>query len=1310
MRPAVLAAVWLCALAARAEPGWSVQTWTTEDGLPVNGLTDLAHTPDGFLWIATVDGLVRFDGVALTPVEGPVAGARLNRLAVGPGGALYAASSDRALFVVRPGGRVEAHPTPVNGFARRGDALWLGTDDGLFEATAEGLRPLGPPLPGAVTGARDGAGRLWVGGRTGWLSRVEGARVVPVWPPGPRGPIYDLWPDPRGGLWVGSNRGLHRVDGRGTVDITLPVCEHSAVFGFAPLPGARPLLVTGCGLWRLAPDGPPTPLIPGGSYAMIPRPVLVTADGARSVRRPDGLYVDGRRLVEGRVTAQLATPDGSLWAVTDRGTLTQLRRQVIGRLGGPEGACNAYGMHQDRAGDVWVACLHRDLLRFRGGRLVEQVPQAGVPPGASKLAVVEDHAGRIWTGGPLAQVVDGRAIPTGDVDTTGLRSLFVDRAGALWVGAPRGLYRRTDAGRLEPMPDVDGRPILDVAAAYEAPDGRLWFASRGRGLARFDPADGRAVVFGPAQGLPSRRIRAIHPATGGGFWLGTEDRGLLHLRLDGDRARVTEVRMAHGLYTDHVHQILPDGRGRLWMSSNRGLFWLPEAELLDFVAGRRAAVGAVAYDTLDGMPHREANGGAQASGLVLRDGRLAFPTQAGVVVLDPAGIGRDPRPPKLHIERVEAGGARLDLRAPLRLEPDQRDLTVTYTAPVFRHPERVRFRYRLEGFDDGWVEAGDRRRAFYTQVPPGRYRFRVTAANADHVWSPEGAALDIEVVPRFYETRGFAVSVALLLLGLVAGLWRLRFARMRARADHLEREVAARTAELARQAEALEALDELKTRFFAHISHELRTPLTLIAGAVDRLPAAADEPATLGALRRNTRRLRRLTDQILALQRGEAGARRVTLEPVDLGALARATVAAFAPVAETRALTARGEATALAHPELVETVLVNLVSNAVKFTADGGRVTVRAEADGDRALLVVEDDGRGMPAADLPRIFDRFYRVESATLREGEGTGLGLALVRELAHQMNGEVEVESELGRGTRFTVRLMGSPVAASGGDWGDRGRAEAALLAAPTVADDPDDGRPRVLVVDDNADLRRWVGEVLGGRCAVLYAEDGVEGVERARAALPDVVVADVMMPRLDGFGLVQALLDAPETACIPVLLLTARVGVDAEAHGLRAGAVDFMTKPFDVEVLRARVEGILARRARLRDALRAEIAAEAGRLAAPGIDEADGEPRVVDRARAAVEARIDDADLDVEGLARTLGMSRATLARRLADEGAPSPGALIREVRLERAHALLVAGRGNVSEVAFAVGFNSLSQFSRSFKSEYGVPPSRLKSAA
>ncbi|MCB0535858.1 MAG: HAMP domain-containing histidine kinase, partial [Saprospiraceae bacterium] len=176
---------------------------------------------------------------------------------------------------------------------------------------------------------------------------------------------------------------------------------------------------------------------------------------------------------------------------------------------------------------------------------------------------------------------------------------------------------------------------------------------------------------------------------------------------------------------------------------------------------------------------------------------------------------------------------------------------------------------------------------------PGRYRFVVTAANADGVWSPVGAGLAIEVVPLFYETRWFAALVILLALGLVAGLGRLRFARIRARAEHLEREVAARTAQLARQAEALEALDELKTRFFAHISHELRTPLTLIAGAVDRLPDTAADDVTLDALRRNTRRLRRLTDQILELQRGEAGARRVTLEPVDLGALARATVAGF---------------------------------------------------------------------------------------------------------------------------------------------------------------------------------------------------------------------------------------------------------------------------------------------------------------------------------------------------------------------------------------------------------------------------------
>ncbi len=1280
---------------AEPAPGWHVQRWTLEDGLPVNGLTDLAQTPDGFLWIGSSGGLVRFDGQRFQRAPGPLAQARITRMELGDDGRLYVATVTHELFSIG-GGRIITHDHWTFGFDRRADGLWIGARGGPLRVTPERPERIADTDLPVVTAARDTRGRLWLGTQRGlYLEGPSGHRAVelpagPDWPAAEPNTVHALLPMDDGRLWVASAKGLHAIEGEHIRRFPSGRCAEAAVTALHP-DGEHLRLSTTCGPREVVGDTT-RPLAPPGCSSQNRDQVVRTAGGALSVCGADGLYIDGERVFTGPVTAQLATADG-LWATTNHGELLLVRRQQLTQLGGPAADCNAYGMHEATNGDIWVSCLDDPPLLIRDGRAVAD-RDGRVALDTNSSTIVEDADGRLVLG-------------NGALGADHITLLFVDREGVLWIGGLDGLFRRQD-GRMTPVELPDGRTIGLAAAVYEAPDGRLIFASHTLGLVVID-GDAPPRLFGVDAGLPTTRIRDIAPAADGALWLATEDKALVHARFDGERIRATLVGPEQGLFTDHVHRILDDGRGRRWMNSNYGVFWVPEQELLDVVAGRRARVGSVVYGVAEGLPHREGNGGAYPSGLRLSDGRLAFPTQAGVAVVDPGQIERDRRPPPVHIEGLVTKGATFTASA--TLAPDQRDFEVVYTAPVFHGADRARFRYKLEGFDERWVEAGTRRRAYYTQVPPGRYRFVVTAANPHHVWNTEGVAMPIVVRPRFYETWWFAGAGLLVGLGLLAGGVRLRFAAMRARARHLEEQVALRTAELARQAEALEALDELKTRFFAHISHELRTPLTLIAGAVDQLPGAADDPATLDALRRNTRRLRRLTDQILDLLRGDAGLRQVALEPVDLHALARATVAAFAPMAERRIFAVLGDGCALAHPELIETVLVNLVSNAVKFTGDGGRITIRLEPVEGQVRLHVEDDGRGMPAEDVPHIFDRFYRVESSRLHEGEGTGLGLALVEELVHQQGGRVTVQSTLGEGSRFTVTLAAAERAEVTHLWGRQGRLEADLLDIgpdPERSEAADDGRarPTVLVVDDNADLRRWIGDVLADDYAIRAAVDGADGLEQARETLPDLIVADLMMPRLDGFGLVRALLDDPETACIPVLLLTARVGADAELRGLREGATDFLTKPFKIEILQARVKGILDRRARLRDALRAEWSADRPPQPPPA-DPAQA--TVLDEARAVIEARIDDPDLDAESLAAALGMSRATLGRRLRAADGPSPAALIREVRLERAHALLEAGRGNVSEVAFAVGFNSLAQFSRRFKSRFGVPPSHLKSA-
>jgi CheY-like chemotaxis protein len=496
---------------------------------------------------------------------------------------------------------------------------------------------------------------------------------------------------------------------------------------------------------------------------------------------------------------------------------------------------------------------------------------------------------------------------------------------------------------------------------------------------------------------------------------------------------------------------------------------------------------------------------------------------------------------------------------------------------------------------------------------------------------------------------------------------------------------------------------------------------------------------------RNSRRLLRLINQILDLSKLEHGSLVLDLRTRDLGAFVGDVVGGFAPLAARRgvALTVvAGDAPCPAAFDAahLEQVVLNLVANALKFTEPGDQVTVTVAPDEGRPSFTVRDTGAGIAPDQLPHVFDRFYQADRAqadgslTPARG-GTGVGLALAREVVERHGGTITAESVPGCGSTFTVVLpvpAAPDVPGAAGDDGDgeldgawRTSAEAARDAAAAATDErgtaPDDltgastfrDRTTVLVVDDNADVRAYVRSVLEPAYRVLEAEDGAAGLERARTTLPDLIVADVMMPRLDGLALGRALKGDPMTDCIPVVLLTARADPADAVAGLRTGADDYVTKPFSAAVLRARVDNLIAGRRHLRDRFRTDPPSALAAALAVAADPLGGAPRapadapgaaVEQRLRAVVAAHLADGAFNPEALAREAGLSYKQLYRALHDALETTPSRFIRTVRVEHAARLLGAGAGSVTEVAYAVGFNSLSYFNRAFRERYGAAPS------
>lgn len=551
-------------------------------------------------------------------------------------------------------------------------------------------------------------------------------------------------------------------------------------------------------------------------------------------------------------------------------------------------------------------------------------------------------------------------------------------------------------------------------------------------------------------------------------------------------------------------------------------------------------------------------------------------------------------------------------------------------------------------------------------------------------------------------------------------------ASLREHTENLEGLVDERTAELAR-------LDADKSRLFANVSHEFRTPLTLTIGPLEdlrdglhgELPPDARRPVGLAI--RNARRLLGLVEQLLDVAKLDAGALRLSTARVDLGTVVGRTAEAFFPLAERLGVGLSVDAPAAPiavdlDVDAFDKVVANLLSNAFKFTPRGGAVRVEVTAAEPMARVAVSDTGPGIPPEDVPHVFDRFYRADESHNARAPGTGIGLSLAREVVELHGGSIRVESAVGAGSRFVVSL---PRAVGVGLAGGDGQARPASAAAGVLLSDwgngdepeqpeepaPDADVTTILVVDDHPEIRSYVGRHLGaardGRAPyrIVEATDGAEGLELARALLPDLVVSDVMMPRVDGVELCRALKADPATDFLPVVLLTAKAGEEATLTGLGVGADDYVTKPFNVRELAARVDNLIDGRRKLRERL-----ADAPAPPTPLPDGLDGETAAFLRAvQAAVEDGLADEDFGVDALAEAVGVSRSVLYRRFEplDE---TPNRYLRNARLARADRLLRQRAGGVGEVAYAVGFKSVAHFSRAFREVHGVPPSAVVEAA
>ena len=986
---------------------------------------------------------------------------------------------------------------------------------------------------------------------------------------------------------------------------------------------------------------------------------------------------------------------------------------------------------EDEAGAVvWRMTWERS--RHAGGASTNRVQAAlmGLEPGHYQLRF-QSHEGHGYG--------DWNTPVPDHPELWGIQVLRVTAAEADTMAA---LLKKTDENRLSDN---------EVHALYEDSDGLLWIGTDDGGLNRFDPATETFTAYENHLTGPSS-VEPIHEDQAGRLWIGDYIGGL-HL-IDRKTGPVKRYTIADGMPNNTVINILEDDEGFLWLGTANGLSRFdPEAESFRNYDPSQFDYGA-----------QFVMGAAKSA-----DGMLFFGGGRGILALDPSRLADDPNPPEVALtgfdlfnEAVPIGPDSplkqdISVAKAITLAHHQNDFTFRFTALHFNRPAENTAAYKLEPYDEAWVEAGTQRQARYTNLSPGTYVFRVRAANADGVWNEEGRSIQIIILPPWWRTVWAYLLYGLLLVAAAFAVDRfqrrrlIRKERERTMQHELQqaRQIEAMNVQLRQHEQQLEdqnrkllELDQLKSRFFANISHEFRTPLTLLLGplkdALDGAFGALDDRLERQhrMMLRNGQCLLRLINQLLDLSRLEAGHLTLRARRADLVPLVKATTQAFASMAQRKAITFQVEVPQheipfYFEPDKIEKVLYNLLSNAFKFTPEHGTIRVSVEEEAGEAggyvEIVVKDTGRGIPAEALPFIFDRFHQVDASTTREQEGTGIGLALVKELVALHGGTVRVESEAGFGATFFVRLPrgrdhlsdaevmdealpephhGDGVDVFGASMDDLAgslRAVDAVLeaesdAAPSEA--PAADAPVVLIVEDNADMRAYLKNHLAESYRIDEAADGEAGLARARAVVPALVIADVMMPRMDGYALCRAIKEDEALSHIPVVLLTAKASEQSKLEGLELGADDYLYKPFSMEELLVRVENLIEVRRRLRARFSAEVLVHPSDVAVPSAEAA-----FLEQVRQVVEAHLADANFSIDWLADEVGMSRRHLNRKLRALTKLSASGYVRTMRLERAAQLLEQHYGTVAEVAYQVGFKNADHFSRVFHQVFGVPPSK-----
>ena len=1316
---------------------------TSMDGLSSSTVTAILKDRYGLIWFATDDGLNKFDGTGFTVYRHnkkdstSLKSNDISALYEDRGGRIWVGTIMGSLHVYdrrRDSFRRIKTYHSINSICEdETGSICAGTTQGLvmIDPRTHIVTTLnaGNRIPVQLAREhvhrvfRDRSKQMWVGTQSGLFRLLSGQkRFVPVdFSGGQAGSggghfVTAIAEDSTGRMWVGTQNGLHVLSEgkwvrsfsyqRGDIhsissNMIFAIGAQSRSEVWICTDGGLNIMNTGTGrVARLAPDPRTQFSITNKSIRSIlidPAGICWLGTYKGGVNKYDrnltlfGLKrcdpYDPYGLNAPFVTSFAEDPNGDIFVGTDDGGLNLYHRKtnlfskytINPKNKAASSGLAVLSLALTAPDALWIGTFQDGLFRLNpatGG--YEQFTQGPEPSSLGNnniFALCKDSKGKLWIG------TNGGGVNIFHPDTRQFERLF-----------SAGTALRN---RIIPLNAY-------IRAIVEDRHGKFWIGSHGTGIAVFDPEKRISVLLDRENAdLPSNNVLSILEDSQGNIWAGTGGEGLA--LFDPQKQTFTTYGVKEGLSSGMINKVLEDAQGRIWVSTNEGISC--------FDLKRKKFTNYTAYNGLQN------NTFALGAGLRTSDHMLFFGGIAGFNYFDTRGLKKSPGRTPVILKELKVGNrtitsvdsnmidADIAIARSIRLDYKQ-NFSLGFAALNYTNPKQTTYRYRLVGLQTEWHQAGQGTSASYTNLSPGDYRFEVQASSDDTNW---GSATSVAVIvkPPFYLT---IYAYVFYVLAPIAVVFLMRRRGIRKLNRKFSEEQARRETERAQE------LDRMKIKFLTNLSHEFRTPISLILAPIENL--LSQQPSyqpQIMAIRRNAKRLLNLVDQILDFRNLQDQELKADLQTNDIVPFIRDACDSFSDLSQRKRIRFTFDS-AVEHllidfdSDKMERILFNLLSNAFKFTPEGGEVALRLSCGTDHTqhnwlYIQISDNGIGIAKEHHEKIFDRFFQDEADTTILNQGSGIGLSIVKEFVQMHGGFITVSSAPGQGSVFTVGLpcremAFNPVEINPAPFTDIPGPET-VATEKTPQTDPDE-TSKILIVEDNAEFRHYLKENLDAHYRVLEACNGKEGWQKVLSHHPDLIVSDIAMPEMDGLTLSQKIKSDKRTSHIPIILLTASGGEEQQLKGLNSGANDYLTKPFNFEILNVKINNLLLLNRLLKDVYSRQIQVSGG-----DAEVESGDVRLLRDVLSYIDDNLNSTQLSVENLAKHVGMSRGTLYTRVLEMSGQTPIEFIRSIKLEKAAILLEKSDMNVSQISYTAGFATPNYFTKSFKARFNMLPSEYK---